>query len=183
MNLLMLAQLRDVSGKIRYTLGAQIDVSNVVPDSTNLDGGASRRAPQLGFVGASAASEDANANDGFRDSNEMLDLQGRGENQNRRAGTIQEHPDDDVRSMNGEWRRSGALLRGLSSASLSDNGSEGWVNSRLSGFYQHVSSLRPVGRLSLITTVSSCSTLPILACPLCFAVVANTWDRAIPHYR
>jgi len=133
----MLAQLRDVSGKIRYTLGAQIDVSSVVPDSTDLNA-ASRRAPQIGFVSTNSASEDANRIEEFGDSNQMLDFQGRDENQSRRAPTIKDHPDDDVRSVSGDWRRP-ALLRGLSSASISDNGSDGWVNSRLSGFYQHVS--------------------------------------------
>jgi hypothetical protein len=182
MNLLMLAQLRDVSGKIRYTLGAQIDVSSVVPDSTDLNSAASRRAPQIGFMGTNNASEDVNRNDEFEDSNEMLDLESRDDKQSRRAPTIKDNLDDDVRSINGDWRRP-ALLRGLSSASLSDRGSDGWVNSRLSGFYQHVSPPAPPDRLWLITAVSPHPPIPILTCSLCFAIFANTWDSAIPHHR
>ena len=178
----MLAQLRDVTGKIRYTLGAQIDVSNVVPDSTDMDNVISRRAPQIGFVGATAASENANQKDESRDSKEMLDLQGR-ESQARRAQMIQEHPDADARSIDGEWRRPVALLRGLSFDSLTDNGSGGWVNSRLSGFYQNVSSVQIIDLYSLKVAVSSYSTLSIFACALRFAIFPRTRDSANPHHR
>lgn len=137
----MLAQLRDVTGKIRYTLGAQIDVSNVVPDSADLDSAVSQRGPQIGFMGPISAPAGAKPKDRSQDSHETSDPRNFDENPNRRAPTIQDHADDDVRSTNGSWQRPAALLRGLSSASLSEYGSESWVNSKLGGFYQHVSFL------------------------------------------
>ena len=137
----MLAQLRDVSGKIRYTLGAQIDVSNVLPDSADLDSTVSQRGPQVGFMGPIAPPEGSKPKDKPQDLREMQDSQDKYEDHGRRAPTIQEQADDDVRSVNGNWQRPAALLRGLSSASLSEYGSESWVNSKLGGFYQHVSFL------------------------------------------
>ncbi|KAF2224988.1 hypothetical protein BDZ85DRAFT_86948 [Elsinoe ampelina] len=38
MNLLMIAPLHDAQGKIRYFIGAQVDVSNLAKDATDLDG-------------------------------------------------------------------------------------------------------------------------------------------------
>jgi hypothetical protein len=109
MNLLMLAHLRDINGKIRYVLGAQIDVSNLVPDSTELDGAASA-APQVGFVSTSGSPSNGNKK-------------------------------EDAESTNNEFRRPGVLLRGnsISSENPFDNDLGGWVNSKLSGFYQNVS--------------------------------------------
>ncbi len=101
----MLAQLRDVNGKIRYTLGAQIDVSNVLPDSADLESAVSQKGPQIGFMGANASSDSGKLKDRSQDSRDMLDAQNPDENQSRRAPTIQEHADDDVRSTNGNWQR------------------------------------------------------------------------------
>lgn len=137
----MLAQLRDISGKIRYTLGAQIDVSNLIPDSTDVEGVASRTNPQIGFMGAATTPEKANKKDGPRDISDTLDMQDRRKIQNWRARTVLEQPEDDASSMSSEWRRPAPASRGVSYDSLPGNDSSGWVNSRLSGFYQNVSSL------------------------------------------
>lgn len=139
MNLLMLAPLRDINGKIRYVLGAQIDVSNLVPDSTDVKGGPSASTPQLGFMTASAAPPNASKRAGLRDFGETLDQQDRQDIQKWRAGTMQEQPGDDVQSRSGEWRRPRVLLRDVSFESLADNDPGGWVSGKLSGFYQNVS--------------------------------------------
>ena len=180
----MLAPLRDISGNVRYVLGAQIDVSNLVPDSANLPGAASR-SPQVGFVSATGTPDTASKKEDLRDLSEMLDLQDRGKVQKWRASTIQEHLDDEARSMTSEWRRPGGLLRDQSFDSLRDNDLGGWVNSRLSGFYQNVSYLSSLKlfRLTLTITVSRHSTLPIFACSLRFSISADTRNSAITHSR
>ncbi len=184
MNLLMLAQLRDINGKIRYTLGAQIDVSSLVPDSTDLDGAASGTAPQLGFVSTTATTEKAaNRKEGSADSGEMLDVQDRHKIQKWRARTMQEQLDDDVQSTNSsEWRRPGILLRDPSSDSLPETDFGGWVNSRLSGFYQNVSFHPSVKSLLLNLVVSSRSTLPVFTCSFCFSIFANTRDAPVTRH-
>jgi hypothetical protein len=134
MNLLMLAPLRDIDGKIRYVLGAQIDVSNLVPDSTHIKEAAST--PQIGFVTTTTSAKSAHKQDESRDSNDMLDLQDRNHIQKWRARTIQESPDDDIQPLFSDRRPRPS--RGMSYDSLLDTDSGGWVNSRLSGFYQNV---------------------------------------------
>lgn len=179
----MLAQLRDINGKIRYTLGAQIDVSNLVPDSTDLDGAALRKSPQIGFMSATAIPESDRKKDETRGLSEMLDVQDRRHIQKWRARTTQEPADDDSRSVNSDGRRPRILVRDLSSDSLPDNDSGGWVNSKLSGFYQNVSSRVSTSWPLLKSTVSSDSPLPIFACSLRFSISANTWHVAITHSR
>jgi hypothetical protein len=179
----MLAPLRDINGNIRYVLGAQIDVSNLVPDSANLAGAASRKTTQVGFMSATGTPENANKKDDLRDLSEMLDLQDRGKIQKWRASTMQEHLDEEAGSTTSEWRRSGGLLRDQSFDSLRDNDLGGWVNSRLSGFYQNVSHFPIVRRRPLTLAVSCYSTLPVFACSLRFPISANTWHPAITHPR
>jgi hypothetical protein len=159
----MLAPLRDITGKIRYVLGAQIDVSNLVPNSTEMDEADSTRTPQVGFMGAAMIPANHNTNDELRDLNGALDAQGGARVLNWRAGTAQEERDDDLRSTSSEWQRPGVLSRGLSSASLPSNDPGGWVNSRLSGFYPYVSLIWD----SLSGSAETCSTFSFDPTPLC----------------
>lgn len=182
MNLLMLAHLRDMNGNVRYILGAQIDVSNLVPDSTDLDDAASQKNPQLGFVGAAASFENVSRKDEPQDASGMRDGQDRKSIQKWRARTLQEQAADDDRSIDNEFRRPRTLLRDVSCDSLFDSAPEGWVNSKLSGFYQNVRPLQSVMGLSLTFTVSSRSTLPFVARSLCFPISASTWNSAITNH-
>ena len=179
----MLAPLRDINGNIRYVLGAQIDVSNLVPDTTDLAGTASQRTTQVDAVNVTGSSENANKKDDLRYLGEMLDLPDRGKIQKWRASTIQDHSEDDARLITGEWRRLAGLSRDQSFDSLRDNDLGGWVNSRLGGFYQNVSLLRSLKQLSLILAVSCHSTFSVFACSLCFRVFAITRHSAITHLR
>ncbi|KAF7504264.1 hypothetical protein GJ744_002522 [Endocarpon pusillum] len=166
LNVLMLAQLRDVSGKIRYTLGAQIDVSNVLPDSADLDGAVPQRGPQIDFMGPIPPPEGNKPKDTSQDPREMVDSQNQHEDRGRRAPTIQEQADDDTRSTNGNWQRPTALLRGLSSVSLSEYGSESWVNNKLGGFYQHYLLIRPYPSLRVLFASPSLRLPGIVQAPI-----------------
>lgn len=139
MNLLMLATLRDMDGKIRYILGAQIDVSNLIPDSTELETADPLGNPQVGFVGTNAASGSAHVKDALRSLHEMPDGQGGREHRQWSAGTSLGESRPDLRTINNHDRRPRILLRDASSDSLPSNDPGGWVNNRLGGFYQNVS--------------------------------------------
>lgn len=136
----MLAPLRDMDGKVRYVLGAQIDVSNLVPDSTDGQTAASGKPTQAGSMNADGPSEkNGNKKGEYRDLGEMLDGQGGSKVSKWRAQTMQEESEDRLPSKYTDGRRSRVLLRDPSSDSIFDHETEGWVNSKLSGFYQNVS--------------------------------------------
>lgn len=177
-NLLMLAPLRDINGNIRYVLGAQIDVSNLVPDTTHLAGTGSPRTTQE-VVGSS---EDAGKREDLRYLSEMLDLPDRGKIQKWRASTVQDNLEDDARLISSsDWRRPASLARGQSMDSFRDNDFGGWVNSRLCGFYQNVSLVPIPIEASLKLAVSCHSTVPVFACSLHFRVFATTGHSAVTH--
>jgi hypothetical protein len=136
MNLLMLAPLRDINGKIRYVLGAQIDVSRLVPESTTLKATTSQTT-QVGFVNATATPANTKSAE-YRDLSDLLDVQDRRKIQKWRSRTLL--PDDDDWSTDSGLRRS-EVVRDSSSDSQQEHDPVGWVNSRLSGFYSDVSRL------------------------------------------
>jgi len=71
MNLLMIAPLMDSRGSIRYYIGAQVDVSGLVKDCSELDGLA-RMVEREEDAKAGALEDDDNGKDEFQELSEML---------------------------------------------------------------------------------------------------------------
>lgn len=143
MNLLMIAPLCDSRGQIRYFIGAQVDVSGLVKDCTELE--------SLRRVAANHRSEEGEMDDGtlpvppprkdeFQELSEMLNV--------AELDTVREHgghmhrerqyEDDDSASIAG-LHKPRLLLKEMSpvletSYTLNNRG-----GGKLSGVYQHVS--------------------------------------------
>lgn len=143
MNLLMIAPLCDSRGQIRYFIGAQVDVSGLVKDCTELESlqrvAASHRSDP-GDTGNSPRSAPAPKKDEFQELSEMLNVAeldtvrkyGGHMHQERQYG------DEDTASIAG-LHKPRLLLKEMSpvlepSYSLNSRG-EG----KLNGVYQHVS--------------------------------------------
>ena len=71
MNLLMMAPLMDSRGNVRYNIGAQVDVSNLVKECSNLDG-LMRLVEREQDPEGAAEEEEANKKDEFQELTEMF---------------------------------------------------------------------------------------------------------------
>ncbi|KAF2031294.1 hypothetical protein EK21DRAFT_63599 [Setomelanomma holmii] len=153
MNLLMVAPLLDSRGNIRYFIGAQIDVSGLVKDATDLDAFQRMLDQQNGH--AEAADEQK---DEFRELSEMLNhseldiVRKHGGNMHR------EHLDDQSEggSVNGSRQQRPRVLIRPHSYDL-EEGEKTSVRpeGRLSGPYKHYLLVRPAPSLRILFTSPS----------------------------
>lgn len=111
-----MAPLRDIHGKIRYILGAQIDVSNLAPDSTEWE---DETIPKK-------VSENVKASDESRQVQSWV------------SKTIQNESRSNSPSGSGEWNRPGILLKNSPPLVLKHD-KAAWISSKMGGFYHHVS--------------------------------------------
>lgn len=137
MNLLMIAPLRDSRGKIRYFIGAQVDVSGLVKDCTDLD--CLQQLVQNAEAKQPPTSNDEEGKDDFRGLSEMFNM-AELETVRKYGGRMhKEYQEDEPQSSNVQTLQMPRLLlqdsqgAGDMSAQLHRN------SGKLSGIYQNVS--------------------------------------------
>lgn len=164
MNLLMMAPLRDSRGKIRYFIGAQVDVSGLVKDCTDLDclqqlvRKTEEKQPQ--------ASNEEDAKDDFRGLSEMFNM-AELETVRKYGGRMhKEYQEDEPESSNISTLQMPRLLL-QDSNGAEDHPSHMQRNSgKLSGIYQNVSTIGIAVR-SLLIIFSISSSVHILLSASC----------------
>lgn len=143
MNMLMIAPLCDSRGKIRYFIGAQVDVSGLVKDCTDLESLQqliNREQSGHGDNDGSNFDEREEIKDDFQDLSEMLNM-AELETVRKYGGRMHREYQDEE----GDSSRSGAphMPRLLLQEPMADNNSgyeqPSRQSGRLSGIYQNVS--------------------------------------------
>ena len=148
MNLLMIAPLYDSRGDIRYHIGAQIDVSGLVKACTDLES-LQRLVNQQQSQQSSVPADNLDAQeckkDEFRELSEMLNM-GELDTVRQSGGRMhREQEDDDGDSGYGcSSSRPRLLLKETSVDLLPTLDSSRYGSGKLSGVYQHVSSISSV---------------------------------------
>ncbi|KAL9640908.1 MAG: hypothetical protein Q9204_000501 [Flavoplaca sp. TL-2023a] len=151
-NLLMIAPLCDSRGQIRYHIGAQVDVSGLVKDCTDLESfqklvtdQSNRQSPNDNGL------DDAQKKDEFQELSEMLNM-GELETIRRYGGRMhrESYEEEDDASRNGGPHRPRLLLKeptadpGLSAA-LGNR-----TSGKLSGIFQHYLLIRPYPSMRIL---------------------------------
>lgn len=133
MNLLMLAPLLDSRGNIRYFIGAQIDVSGLVKDGTDLEAYQCMRAQQDG------REEQSEPKDEFRELSEMFN-NSELEIVRKHGGNMHREQVDDQDDASTIHLRPRVLIQDQSTFDVEEGGKPSpKVDGRLSGPYKHVS--------------------------------------------
>ncbi|PSK57778.1 Phototropin-2 [Elsinoe australis] len=162
MNLLMIAPLHDSQGTIRYYIGAQVDVSNLAKDATDLDGLrrliARERDPDF-----AASQDELNRKDAFHSLAEMFNTHEL-ETTRRHGGRMHRGQVDDESDrasiVSGRPRLvltdpTSETLDAKSAALPRETKDEMRANGRLQGPYQHYLLLRPYPSLRILFTSPS----------------------------
>ncbi len=185
MNLLMVAPLCDSRGKIRYHIGAQVDVSGLVKDCTDLE---SLQRLVLRQKQQDACNDHVNPAQGkgdeFQELSEMLNI-GELDTVRKWGGRMhREYQDDeDENARNGAAQHMPRLL--LKEPAVSDDRSiklDGRGSGRLRGIYQNVCvSMQELANLakSLTTEVFVNSALSFAPDSFCFAHFTGSGNLTI----
>ena len=189
MNLLMVAPLCDSRGKIRYHIGAQVDVSGLVKDCTDLE--SLQRLvvrQQQQFSCDEPVSGAQGTGDEFQELSEMLNI-GELDTVRKWGGRMhREYQDDeDETSRSGPAHHMPRLL--LKEPNVSENRSfkiDTRGSGRLSGIYQNVGFFSSCSSCQWILAdkrqVSADSALPVFEDSFCFAHFTCTRDFAVVFY-
>ena len=145
MNLLMTAPLMDSRGNVRYYIGAQVDVSNLVKECSNLDG-LMHMVEKEQDAEAAAEEEEANKKDEFQELSEMFNS-AELDTVRRFGGRMhKEYTDEsDRESINQDRRR--VVIKDTTHDVLEKHGAKSnippamkeKINGKLEGVYQNVS--------------------------------------------
>lgn len=140
MNLLMCAPLSDSRGKVRYFIGAQVDVSGLVKDCTDME--AMARILEQREAGAGEDGEQQNTlekKDEFQALSEMMNM-AEINTVRKHGGRMHREVQDDNESISSHSQRPRLLLKEPSNEIPPEllRGAES-ANGRLGGVYQHVS--------------------------------------------
>ena len=140
MNLLMHAPLCDDLGRIRYFLGAQIDVSSVVDDSPELESlkrSMMRMQSQSGSRGNNSTRQEEDKIGEFQQLIETLDMQELKAVRSWEGRMLQQYPKDEEDLGRTKLRRPGVLVREFSFDPLKD-GRPGHEKGTLDSLYNNV---------------------------------------------
>lgn len=143
MNLLMVAPLSDSRGKVRYFIGAQVDVSGLVKDCTDMDAMArileQRQEAEAAEEDGEIQQDPADKKDEFQALSEMMNL-AEINTVRRHGGRMHREVQDDNESISSVSQRPRLLLKEPSNENPPDlrKVAES-ANGKLSGVYQHVS--------------------------------------------
>ncbi|KAL9605807.1 MAG: hypothetical protein Q9179_000993 [Wetmoreana sp. 5 TL-2023] len=151
-NLLMIAPLCDSRGQIRYHIGAQVDVSGLVKDCTDLESFQQLVMDKNGQQSPlSSGHDDGQKKDEFQELSEMLNM-GELETVRRYGGKMhrESYEEEDDGSRSGAPHRPRLLLKeptaDISPASISG----GRVGGKLCGIFQHYLLIRPYPSLRIL---------------------------------
>lgn len=145
MNLLMIAPLCDSRGKIRYNIGAQVDVSGLAKDCTDLESLQKLVVQQQGLLnsgGRDGAEEQKEKRDEFQELSEMLNM-GELETVRKHGGRMHRdyQEEDDENSRNAAVHKPRLLLEETNPDPVHDQVSGRNLSGKLKGVYQNVSPL------------------------------------------
>lgn len=135
----MCAPLYDNSGKIRYFLGAQVDLSSTVNEGTDLD--SLQRLVERKERGGEANASDEEKKDEFQQLSEMLDIQELNAVRKWGGRMLQETQEEDSSSHKMNWRRPTVLLRDPSRDYIKTSPPDGGSIGNVVGFYHNVSQI------------------------------------------
>ncbi|KAL8782819.1 MAG: hypothetical protein Q9213_005058 [Squamulea squamosa] len=151
-NLLMIAPLCDSRGQIRYHIGAQVDVSGLVKDCTDLESfqqlvmdQSNRQTPNGSGV------DEAQKKDEFQELSEMLNM-GELETVRRFGGKMhrESYEEDDDVSRNGAPHRPRLLLKETTADHGLPSALGGRMSGKLGGIFQHYLLIRPYPSLRIL---------------------------------
>ena len=173
----MCAPLYDNYGKIRYFLGAQVDISSMVNEGADLE--SLQRLIEQKERRRKSNSADEEKKDEFQELSEMLDIQELNAVRKWGGRMLQEHQEEDTGSQKVHWRRPTILLRDPSRDFIKTGQSTGGVGGQSLGVYQNVRlpnclQLYPANR-----TVSAYPALSVLAYSIRFSFLKSTGYPAI----
>ncbi|KAK4547024.1 hypothetical protein LTR36_001245 [Oleoguttula mirabilis] len=174
MNLLLIAPLMDSRGNIRYFIGAQVDVSGLIKDCSDLDGLA-RLAEKEQDPEAAAEEEEMNGKDEFQELSEMFNGTEL-ETVRRCGGRMHKEYVDESDTESLSHGRPRLLLkdptqdlldrqRDSSVASVRSAVQKDKMNGRLEGVYQNYLLVRPAPSLRILFTSPSLRVPGILQSP------------------
>ncbi|KAL8722927.1 MAG: hypothetical protein Q9225_000697 [Loekoesia sp. 1 TL-2023] len=151
-NLLMIAPLCDSRGQIRYHIGAQVDVSGLVKDCTDLESFQQLVVNQGEKQDHQPAdTDDGQKKDEFQELSEMLNM-GELETVRRFGGKMhrESYEEDDDTSRNGAPHRPRLLLKEPATDFTSSSVFGSRVSGKLSGIFQHYLLIRPYPSLRIL---------------------------------
>ncbi|KAK5171710.1 uncharacterized protein LTR77_003346 [Saxophila tyrrhenica] len=169
MNLLMIAPLMDSRGNVRYNIGAQVDVSGLVKDCSNLEG-----IQQMLEKEQDPDSEESSRKDEFQELTEMFNT-AELDTVRRYGGRMhKEYADDsDRESISGGKRR--VVIKDSTHEVLEQHGGKvptsipptarEKINGKLEGVYQNYLLIRPAPSLRILFTSPSLRVPGILQSP------------------
>ncbi|KAI7052764.1 hypothetical protein KC352_g45448, partial [Hortaea werneckii] len=173
MNLLMIAPLMDSKGNIRYYIGAQVDVSGLIKDCTDL-AGLERMVEREEDPEAAAEEEERNKKDEFQNLSEMFNS-AELETVRKYGGRMHKEYADDSDAESTTQSRRRVLLKDPSQDALDDRAeslasfgapqAKERLNGRLEGVYQHYLLVRPAPSLRILFTSPSLRVPGILQSP------------------
>ena len=161
LNLFMVAPLRDSRGTLRYYIGAQVDVSGLAKDCTDLPG-----------LQRLLETREASAADGEKDElQELSEMFNVAELDivRKHGGRMHREHVEEKEDSNASWHRPRLLLKGESNeepreAEPTMEQPARTIHGRLSGVYSHVSVTALLVFEGLLTCGSTCSFAPIHRC-------------------
>ncbi|KAI9718186.1 MAG: hypothetical protein M1828_006818 [Chrysothrix sp. TS-e1954] len=161
LNLLMIAPLRDSRGKLRYFIGAQVDVSGLAKEATDLEGLQRLIANQSDGVDGQAQEKDE-----FQELSEMLNINELDIVRKSGGRMHQEQISDADDTSVPSWHRPRLLLKDqYSEEDVRPVISQTPVHGKLSGVYEHYMLVRPAPSLRILFTSPSLRVPGILQSP------------------
>lgn len=133
----MCAPLYDSVGKLRYFLGAQVDLNYVICNGTDMESFQRLRDDMQRDSGVEAGEEEKK--DEFQQLSEMLDIDELNAVRKWGGRMLQEQQEDGDASQKMRWRRPAVLLRDPSRDYIKGSQISAAANAIAAGFYQHVS--------------------------------------------
>lgn len=183
MNLLMHAPLYDDLGRIRYFLGAQIDVSSAVDVSPELESlKRSIMRMQSQTRGNTSTRQQEGKTSEFQHLIETLDMQELKAVRSWEGRMLQQHPEDEEDSSRIKPRRPGVLVREYSIDPLRDGGPNGQEKGTLDSLYNNVGYDFLPEFSSLILPVSACTALSFATCFVCISISEHTQNPTSPNH-
>ena len=167
MNLLMCAPLCDSRGTIRYFIGAQVDVSGLVKDCTNME--SFRRLIHKSETSESGQDElpPATPKDELKELSQMFNLE-EIDTVRRFGGSMRKENQEEVKADNfrgGNWSKPRVLLSSGSPGGNADYGGPSHAAGQLSGIYENYLLVRPYPSLRILFASPSLRVPGILQSP------------------
>ena len=169
MNLLMLAPLCDSRGTIRYFIGAQVDVSGLTKECSDLESlkRLAIKADHEQTQGCGDPEEHATSKDEFQELSEMLNLQEL-DTVRRWGGRMHKESHEEIQDPDvtkGNWAKPRLLITSNSPDGSKGYGPMGRISGRLSGIYENYLLVRPYPSLRVLFASPSLRVPGILQSP------------------